>query len=516
MSFANKISYSGYHKFDEVISCLNKSCQRNDLELALAAAIEFKEYPELLKKHMILTCCNSIPNLLLIHDIYKSTSSLESLFPYIELMCNHLKCQEHIWAFRIACTRKDNFEPISSDDDILTLSTKLKTCINSKNEKQFVQYYRNKYPAFEINKLYNFTSKNKYFLMALIAYDTQEYIHINYYSPSPTYSFESIKPFEKYPSYVYDRNVKSSPPNQRTMKYQIHNLVLLPCNPPTTIEIKAKKLFVTTNKPIEQYLIPNVKCVSEEKSDNTYDLVDSLSTMFSKPVQLIRTNISAPNSNNTIKTYYLDLDDSNSFKYMLIGPFALATDFENILYADLLRRLFLECSFNYESVGITPQNYYLIYDNVIPIDARCTTVKSNAVENNVIVYDGSLYRYRHEYIYEMKPTELILLFEFLLFRKIVGVETYCDDLIYYRNDQNDIIMASINDAVKFKDSDHIFTECLNEDLCNTYSEKLNSIWKYLRKDIKKWKKELDKTECNNKEFIVNVLEKYSDIGHWIW
>ena len=166
--------------------------------------------------------------------------------------------------------------------------------------------------------------------------------------------------------------------------------------------------------------------------------------MFSKPVQLIRTNITAPNSNNTIKTYYLDLDDSNSFKYMLIGPFALATDFEDILYADLLRRLFLECSFNYESVGITPQNYYLIYDNVI-------------------VYDGSLYRYRHEYIYEMKPTELILLFEFLLFRKIVGVETYCDDLIYYRNDQNDIIMASINDAVKFKDSDHIFTECLNED-----------------------------------------------------
>ena len=110
MAFLRKTCASEKYTFDVIYSAFQKLMRRNDVSRCLELAKEFKQYPNALKGRLLYNVAEDICDINLLIDIYNTEPDLNELIKFVPVCCNHVKCLEGLYAFRIACEKELNFD----------------------------------------------------------------------------------------------------------------------------------------------------------------------------------------------------------------------------------------------------------------------------------------------------------------------------------------------------------------------------------------------------------------------
>ena len=475
--FLKNKSASGKFTFDIVYSCIQKSIRRNDLELSLEMVKEFKNYPNALKKRLI-------------RDIYNTEPTINNLVPYVKIMCEHIKCREVIMGFRVACQDTLNKKDFDENDNIYTWCQKLyaQLCKHDSNCKPVLDYLLDKFPIlndFKIGKVFNFINKNRVVLYAIIAYFTIDYITNENYGDY----IKLNKPFEfnfndlTLPDYVYDKHVKISPESQKTYEFFMNNIVLIPRKPETELEIKGRELYITTNKASGEYI-----SYSRYKFDKTteYKFED---------LELIQTQLITGRFKP--RTWFCN-------DKVIKGPLD-DLQITQLILSDKLKHLFGLKQIHTKVIKIDDK-FYLMFDNLIPIDKTKTIIKSSKLETNVTIYNGDLYVLSSKNFVGLDEHVKLGVIKNLIFRKIIGTNDTCDkNIIIYNNE-----VASIDDPVLLQETSYMFKKhIVNSNVRKSYEE----VYDKNKDQITTWLNDIrDKINHNNKincvikDFMLNQID----------
>lgn len=483
---------SGQFTFDIIYSCLQKSLRRNDYELSMEMVKEFRDYPNALKKRLIYICCEDLPNLYLIKDIYDTEADINKLLPFIKIICEHIKCREVIMAFRVACQDKINKEPFNKDDDLYTWCQKLFTqlCKYDSDCKPVLDELIRKFPIlneFKITNIFNFINKNRVVLYSIIAFLTIDYITIKKYIPD---NFNNNIPFDfnfkklTLPDYVYDKHVKISPESQKTYKFFMDNIILIPRKPETDLEVKGKNLYIATDKASGEYI-----------NKIRYDFGSSEIKKYNfKDLRLIQTQLITGRSKP--RTWFCC-----NLNKVIKGPLNIK-QIKELIDSDKLKRIFKLKRVHTEIIEIDGE-FYLMFDNLIPINENETIVKSSKLETNVTIYNGNLYVLSSKEFSNLSDNVKLKVIKNLIFRKIIGTNDTCDrNIIVYKNK-----VASIDDPVLLQETEFMFkTHIVNTQVRTSYED----AYEKNKKIIDDWLQEI-RNKINNKKgktwkFILNKID----------
>ena len=162
--------------FGVIYSALQKALRGNMLDLALEMAKEFTEYPNALKKRLIQNVAEDCCDWALIKQIYETKPELEELVKFIPIICQHVKCREATFGFRVAVEFPDDLTPPDKNNSLLELLIKEKSYIKAGRETEFIKLME-KLINFDIYKVWQFSSKNRSIIDSSIAYFKREYTH---------------------------------------------------------------------------------------------------------------------------------------------------------------------------------------------------------------------------------------------------------------------------------------------------------------------------------------------------
>ena len=486
--FLRKYGSSGKYTFDIIYSALQKSLRRNDYNLAMQMAYEFKEYPNALKKRLIQNCTEDCPDMRLILEIYNTNSNLNDLLKYIPVICKHIKCREAIMSFRVACEMEINNEPFNINDDMLTLLCKIRTKIIDDKEIEIFNFFQSLYIDYPLCNIYKFINKNRTLFYALTAYIYLDYVR-------EEYKFEQKLNFttiENLPDYVYDKHVGKS--KDKSYKFFMENIVLSPRKPETEIEKIGKDLYISSNLSSGYYLKKqNIKSCYKQLNNNIVIIQTQLITAFGKQ-----------------KVYYCDFDNNEKYSKILKGPFLEnnSVNMQKFILTDQIKKILGLDTLNYEIVYYK-NNKYLLYDNLINIQSQKTEIKTSKLEKNVKIYNGEKYFLNVLKINDIQWLELLKL---LLFRKIIGTNDTCDRNFIAKNNK----IFSIDDPALFKDTIYIFKKPLNEKLSNLYKQKLKFYFNDLLKIEDVWINKINKMHLTYeiKSFMIEKINILKNIKNW--
>ena len=486
--FLRKYGSSGKYTFDIIYSALQKSLRRNDINLAMQMAYEFKEYPNALKKRLIQNCTEDCPDMRLILEIYNTNSNLNDLIKFIPVICNHIKCREAIMSFRVACEMELNNEPFNINDDMLTLLCKIRTKIIDDKEIEIFNFFQPLYPDYPLYKIYKFINKNRTFYYAITAYIYLNYVREDFkFKLKPNFSTS-----ENLPDYVYDKHVRKS--KDKSYKFFMENIVLSPRMPETELEKKGKELYISSNLSSGNFLKKqNIKSCYKKLDNNISVIQAQLVTAIGKQ-----------------KVYFCDFDNNEKYSKILKGPFLEnnSVNMQKFILTDQIKKIFGLHTLNYEIVYYK-NNKYLLYENLINIEPQKTEIKTSKLEKNVKIYNGEKYFLN---ILKINDNQWFELLKLLLFRKVIGTNDTCDRNFIAIDNK----IFSIDDPLLFKDTIYMFKKPLNEKLSNLYKQKLKTFFNDLLKIEDDWINKINNMHLTyeNKSFMIEKINIFKDIKNW--
>ena len=529
--FLKNKSASGRFQFDEVYSCLQKSLRRGDEAMAIEMVKEFKQYPNTLKKRLIYDCCEDLPNLYLINAIFETKPEIAHLVKFIKPICEHIKCREVIMSFRVACTEEYDFSDLTAKDDCHSMTRKLMTQICAKSFGRdedgalswlIDQASRVLSPSklsilknFKLKQIYNFINKSRLVMFAIIAFMTIPYVTKAKWGILDGSHVEYVEKFEftieELPNYIYDKHVHKSPSNQKGYTFFIDNILLVPRNPKTQIEIEGEELYKRTNLSSGDHFIRAFPGLSNPWANKPYHKITDFKMI---QTQLI-TGKSKP------RTWFADFDGSGNFNYVIKGPLTPEAAFQQIL-SDKLKTLLNLVSMESESIILTNEEnekdisdeLYILSKNLVTIDPESVTIKNSKLETNVVIYSGQTNVYSDSKFNGFSEERKLEFFKCLFFRKMIGANDTCCRNIICSNDT----IATIDDPVLFKETDYMFKVPLNERLSKMYTKALKEQWEGILTYIKKVKKTISKNQFDlsdkELEFMKEKCDEMTKVENW--
>ena len=495
MAFLRKQGASGNYTFDVIYSAFQKLMRRNDVDTCIELAKEFKEYPNALKGRLLYNVAEDICDLNLLISIYDTDADINELIKFIPVCCNHVKCREGLYAFRIACEKELNFEEFNEKDDLLTAMTKLRTKIKTNKVDEVIDYYELYYNCDCLKKIFKYMKENRTFLYSLVVYDKLEYTHEKFTIPNDIkFDINNIKQI-KFPKFVFDKHTAIGKRNPETSDYSffIDNLILSPrhTEEETEIEIEGKRLYKESNKSTGEFLAP----IEFKKKKDILNKHKYLQT------QLIT-------GRNKPKTYYYDYDDDGKYKFILKGQVS-DTDYLRNKLSDSLKADLGLLSQNIRFVG-----NYMLSDNFINIDPSDYVVKTSKLEKDVKIFNGETYGATKELIDKLNDEECLEWFKCLAFRKIVGTNDTCFRNFLYINHH----MITIDDPMlNDYSTEYMFKTKLNETYGKKFENKLNICFD----DVVSWLNEsIDVIKSAtylskyNKVRMIKQAKKLLNIDNW--
>lgn len=457
--FLRNTGASGRFTFDIIYSCLQKSMRRGDYNLSIEMAKEFRDYPNALKKRLIYDCCEDCPNLYLIRDILNTPKEIDKLVPFIKIICEHIKCREVIMGFRVACQDELDTNDFLPSDDMYTWCKKLYTrlCSTDGDCTPILQHFIELYPElkdFKITQIYNAINKNRLVLYAIIAFYKIDYISQQDYTYTPINGFDfNFTPNLVLPKYVYDKHVKSSPPEQKSYKFFISNIVLNPRRPKTQLELKGEELYITTNHASGEYITkqrltsttqPIVKTNRKSSSMSTITSADPVKCTKLSQLKLLQTQLVT----GKYKPRVWFCND----KYVLKGPIT-EEQYNQLELSDKLKQLFGLKTVNTRKVNIEGK-LYAVFNCLYEVDYSQFVVKSSKLETDVKIYNGDIHPIKNTELETYSPVIRLQLIKNLIFRKLIGTNDTCE-----RNfiiDPKGKFVASIDDPVLLVETPFLF------------------------------------------------------------
>ena len=263
--------------FAVIYSVLQKSLRGNFLDLALEMIKEFKEYPNALKKRLIQNVCEDTADMNLANAIYESPVLIDELVKFVPIICNHIKCREGVWAFRVAVEYPDDNSEITSNDDLLRMSIKEKSRIRANDVNYLLDYFKtNVHP--NIRKIYNFVSKNRSVLDGCVAYLACDYTHVSLPSLTTPEGFDinEVKNIA-IPDFMYDKHTGNLAKDKH-YSFFLNNMVIAPRIPESPIEKLARRLYIESDKRTRELMRVNPSSIPsfpelDDDNDNSCDIL---------------------------------------------------------------------------------------------------------------------------------------------------------------------------------------------------------------------------------------------------
>ena len=464
--FLRQVGASGEYTFDVIYSGFQKLMRRNDVKTCLELAKEFKEYPNALKGRLMYNVAEDICDLDLLIAIYNTEADVKKLINFVPPCCNHIKCREGLWAFRIACEKDLNFDELNDNDDLITAMCKLKTKIKANKTDDIIAYYELKYNCNILGKMFKYMKDNRTFLYSLIVYDKLQYTHEKFEVKALDIDIDKIDKITL-PKFVYDRHTSIGKRNPETSDYSffIDNIVLIPKfgTEESPIEKEAKKLYKESDKSSSDFLKP----FTDEELQKYYPKpVDILKCHRYLQTQLIT-------GRNKPKVYYYDIKDDKSYSKVIKGPVNYF-DYLRNKYSDLLKK----------DVGLKSQHLkyahgYIIANNFIKINPKEYVRKTSKLETDVKIFNGKTYGCNKDTIDKLTEPEKLEWLKCLVFRKIIGTNDSCFRNFLAVNGH----VITIDDAI-IGDyaTEYMFKTKLNPKVAEKFNKALDNNFD----EIKKW------------------------------
>ena len=496
---------SGRFTFDVIFSCLQKSMRRGDLDLATEMVKEFKDYPNALKKRLVYDCCEDCPNLYLIRDIYNTKPEIGNLYPFVQIICQHVKCREVIMGFRVACQDKIEANDFMMDDDMYSWCRKVysRLCSTDGDTKELIEYFINKYPILnemKLKQIWNFINKNRLALYVAIAFFKVGYITDKDYMKKCKIDGREIN-FEfneelVLPDYVYDKHVKCSPKENKGYEFFIKNIVLIPRMPKTELELKGEELYITTNMASGDFISKDkLKGIKLKKLDtsqsinvSTNDLTNDLTNVYTSLNELTLLQTQLITARHKPRTWFCKWN-SDEYNKVLKGPMN-EEDINELILSDKLKQKLGLVSVHSQRV-ILDDDEYLLMDNLITIDDSEFVMKTSKLETNVKIFNGDAHFLSDKLIETYPPDIQLEILKNLIFRKIIGTNDTCSRNIIVNLETG--VVASIDDPVLLHETPFVFKKQItNKHISNYYYSLTN-----------KFNVELE-------EFIITIIETMNE------
>lgn len=506
--FLNRLGSSGRFSFSVIYSCLQKSLRRGDVDRAIDMAYEFRpNYLNALKGRLIQNCTEDCPNLMLIADIYSNPPEMEKLLQFIVIICAHVKCRDGMYGLRLICDDEWCFDVPEVEKgklcvngeraDMLHLLRIAWTHICSHRELEFIHYFQPLFPKLKLDAIYKSSGKHITFLTMLCVYVCIEAVHGRYTLPEVAVEEEYKFLDGPLPNYVYDKHVKSSPPEQKTYKFFIENCIIEPRLPETEIERRGKELYIRTNKGVGDSMRPVVKDIT--KFENVKLIQTQLITARYKP-----------------RVSYCSNDGGKTYKYVIKGPFKDMQDIKILLLSDKLKNDLLKPKVKYVSFPVEiGGKMYFCQNNLIPIKPTRDNIEtqSSKIENNVQIYTGEKYLFTNETLSELSEDEELRLLQVLLFRKVIGTnDTCCRNLIYYDEE-----IYSIDDPVLLTETKLMFKTKVAQKYVKTYQTMCNKHFDEIMSTLTEWYdiiKGLSYISEAGRKFMISMCNKFVNEEEW--
>ena len=569
---------SGRFTFAEINSALIKSLRRGDEYLALEMVKEYKYKPKCLKRIMISTCCDDCPNLYLINDIYNTHDNIENLILLIPAICKHVKSRVAKFAFRVACTKPLNDEPIADSDDLITTLSKMYTtlCKNDRNMNPILSYFMSRIKDVKIADIHRYMNRSLSFLYLLATWKCLDYMtDANYERPLlsiniPIASFIDMYEVETLPEYVYDYTINTSPAKNRTFEYYFSTYVIYPRYKENTslsaLEQEGEALFIKYGKMSHHYIRPILECGTMPENAKLIAIKQQMSKYMRKARQQFYNfipNDKDPEYNESIAHVIINSKMYQSYIYKrdraskMTGVdshinfntktlFNVESNTYSFNGSSYKRRIYF-CSVHndeYKHIIKGPFNNILsirirllsdYLKSYLSLPNSNATVKEYADDlyifsRNVIgmdvreikqikdrefyYYDGPMYKYYHFKASRLKSKELMKLFKLLIFRFMIGATTTHAYDFVLYEDE----FYSFDDAVSFAYRYALFTERIERDAIEVYESFIKRKFKCLQTFIQETEASILKNEIldvNQKIFIVKQLNVLKDKSGWI-
>lgn len=466
--FLQKYGASKKYRFDEIYSALQKSMRRNLPELAVEMGKEFKQYPGALRKRLVQNCCEDIPNLFLINDIYNLGDNYQQLVQMIPTICAHVKCREALYGFRVACQTKIIQGDLDQYDDFLTMLCKVYRYLCENRGADVVEFFQ-QFTDIRLSKIYNFINKDRTFLYMLVAWIHVPYVTNEHYQRVDVKIDMTLKPPATLPLWVYDKHVGSSPQEQKSYKFFIDNCILSPRQPETDLERRGRELYLLTSMGSGPYIHPIINCFNAPKPKKL--LQTQLITARYKP-----------------RTWFCMFRDCGRYTHILKGPYTCSqADLQKLLLPDQLKVMF-ELS-SPESRLVSIENlFYIVSKNMVQLDPPGTseddlmyntrTVRRTSKLESTIIYAGNIHALEMDG--EYTPQEELDLLKVLCFRKIIGTnDTTARNILYYNHK-----FTSIDDPVELQETPYMFKTRLNKQLQDKYQK----MYECHKQELNEWLK----------------------------
>lgn len=248
--FLRRTGYSGRYAFDVIYSGIQKFFRRGLTNEALEMCKEFHDFPNALKKRLVYCICEDCPDLDLVYKVFntpaKSADDIHKLVKFVPAICNHMKSREVFYHFYyLAATGKYSKEALNIRDDEETMLSKLVYHIALGKQDQAIEFFQKHIPAIPLKRIYNFSGKNRCFFFVLVAYFHRPILREKCILANTPFTFDIDKSFVM-PHYVYDKHVKGG---DKSYKFFLENMVMIPCEPFSEISEKAKKIYIETDAP---------------------------------------------------------------------------------------------------------------------------------------------------------------------------------------------------------------------------------------------------------------------------
>ena len=262
------------------------------------------------------------------------------------------------------------------------------------------------------------------------------------------------------------------------------NIILIPRKPETDLEIKGKNLYITTDKASGEYI-----------NKIRYDFGSSEIKKYNfKDLRLIQTQLITGRSKP--RTWFCC-----NLNKVIKGPLNIK-QIKELIDSDKLKGLFKLKRVHTEVIEIDSE-FYLMFDNLIPINENETIVKSSKLETNVTIYNGNLYILSSKEFSNLSDNVKLKVIKNLIFRKIIGTNDTCDrNIIVYKN-----TVASIDDPVLLQETEFMFkTHIVNTQVRTSYED----AYEKNKKIIDDWLQEIRNKIINKKgktwKFILNKID----------
>ena len=555
----NKYGAGMQFRFSEILSALRKSLQRGNLDLAVEMAKEFRDYPGVLQRTLVRCCCEFCPNIFLVRDIQKAKPKILHLLEFIPAICLHVKCQEAVMGFRVACEGPHNFEPFSPEDnDLLTLLTKCYTslCQHDMCMDKILEFFGTIAPStVNVWSLYVATSKKFSILYLLCTWKCIPYVtDPNYKKPSIYDYYENginlnDFPIVKLPTYVYDRSVLPPTHKNSSNEFYLRNLVLYPRMPKTELELEGERLLLSSNRRIMSFIRPILQCkkliVDGEGRGKVVDGNDPVNAngnaagnhsanahvkidvkVDGNEYSNDSVNVDGNNSVNNLnliqiylqrkkhyaKVFYCDLNHNGKFEYILKGPYIFKNYITTRLLADYLKKKVGLTSLDSTLVDYNSE-YYILSKNFVYVNPESIEFRKG-VNDAGQVYSGERYWFYNHRIVHLTSEQIIDLFKILAFKKAIGTKDVDHTSILLHEDK----LFSVGDDLMCKDRKYMFTFAFrSERLTKTYKKELKKIFPTINEFIQNFATVVNSDELlgmNEKIFITGQLMMLMKRSNW--